>query len=44
MPLPDARSAAPAPPEADLSRTYVLVLVVEAIVIAALYWLGRNFS
>src|SRR5262245_13639037 len=30
--------------ERDLSRTYVLVLVVEAIVIGALYWLGAHFS
>jgi hypothetical protein len=30
--------------EHDLSRTYVLVLVVEAIVIGALYWLGAHFS
>ncbi len=30
--------------ERDLSRTYVLVLVVEACVIAALYWLGAHFS
>jgi hypothetical protein len=44
MPLPDAPSAATSPPEADLSRTYLLVLVVEAIVIAVLYWLGRHFS
>ena len=30
--------------ERDLSRTYLLVLVVEAIVIGALYWLGAHFS
>ncbi len=30
--------------EHDLSRTYMLVLLVEAIVIAALYWLGAHFS
>jgi hypothetical protein len=28
----------------DLSRTYALVIVVEAIVIGALYWLGAHFS
>ncbi len=28
----------------DLSRTYLLVLVVEAVVIVALYWLGAHFS
>jgi hypothetical protein len=32
------------PPEADLSRTYVLVLVVELGVLLALYWLGRYFA
>ena len=39
-----SRDAAPPPQDADLSRTYVLVLVVEVIVILALYWLGRAFS
>jgi len=34
----------PVASEPDLSRTYVLVLVVEAIVIGALYWLGVHFS
>ena len=36
----------PPPPvaERDLSRTYVLVLVVEALVIVALYWLGAHFA
>jgi hypothetical protein len=34
------------PPEEDVNptRTYVLVVVVEIIVIAALYWLGRHFA
>ena len=38
--------AAPAkePGEASLPRTYALVFVVEAIVIASLYWLGRHFA
>ena len=31
-------------PEADLSRTYVFVILVEVVVIAALYWLGRIFG
>lgn len=39
---------APAPPapvqEQDLTRTYVLVVIVEAIVLAGLYWLGRYFG
>jgi hypothetical protein len=30
--------------EADLSRLYILVLVVEGIVLTALYWLGRSYS
>jgi len=33
-----------APREADLSRTYALVVIVEVVVLAALYWLGRSFS
>jgi hypothetical protein len=36
--------AASPPHEADLSRTYVLVLIVELIVMAGLYWLGRYFG
>jgi len=39
-----SRDAAPPPQDADLSRTYVLVLIVEVMVILALYWLGRAFS
>jgi hypothetical protein len=34
----------PVTAEPGLSRTYVLVLVVEAIAIGALYWLGVHFS
>ena len=34
----------PSDGERGLSRTYVLVLVVEACVIAALFWLGAHFS
>jgi hypothetical protein len=30
--------------ETDLSRTYALVIVVEVLVIAALYALGRYFG
>jgi hypothetical protein len=26
------------------ARTYALVIVVEAVVIAALYWVGRHFA
>lgn len=32
------------PGESNLSTTYILVLVVEVIVIASLYWLGRHFG
>jgi hypothetical protein len=32
------------PGESDLTRTYIAVLVVEAIVIVALYALGRYFG
>jgi hypothetical protein len=42
------RGASPPPPsvvpEQDLSRTYLLVILVEVAVIAALYWLGRAFA
>ena len=49
MPMNDAPAAPPREPgrepgEAALPRTYALVFVVEAIVIASLYWLGRHFS
>jgi hypothetical protein len=40
-------AASPPPvvePEQDLSRTYLLVILVEIAVIAALYWLGRAFA
>jgi len=30
--------------DSDLSTTYVLVIIVEIIVIASLYWLGRYFG
>jgi hypothetical protein len=30
--------------EADFTRTYVLVVVVEIVVIAALYWFSRHFA
>ena len=43
-PASPAPPAATPPVEADLSRTYTLVLVVEIIVIGALYVLGRVFS
>jgi hypothetical protein len=44
--MPAPRDAPPAPPDhgADLSNTYRLVVLVEVIVIALLYWLGRHFA
>lgn len=43
--MPDSSSLqTPTDGDADLSRTYVLVVVIEAIVIAALVVLGRLFS
>ncbi|MFI5177574.1 MAG: hypothetical protein ACHQO8_03370 [Vicinamibacterales bacterium] len=36
--------SAPANGERDLSRTYALVIVIEALVIGALYWLGAHFA
>ena len=41
---PDALPPPAPPADADLSRTYVLVLVVEALVILALYAMGLYFS
>jgi hypothetical protein len=43
MPDVDPRAGRP-PGDSDLSRTYVLALVVEVVVLAALYWLSRHFS
>ena len=30
--------------ETDFTRTYVLVVLVEILVVAGLYWFGRHFS
>ncbi len=30
--------------EQDLRLVYVLVVIVEALVVASLYWLGRTFA
>jgi len=32
------------PGESDLSSRYALALVIEVMVILALYWLGRHFG
>jgi len=37
-------SPPPSTGERDLSRTYILVLIVEAVVLTALYAMGRYFS
>ena len=44
MPTSEVNTAAPAAGEQDLSRTYVLVILVEVVVISALYWLGAHFA
>ena len=44
MPDTPVTPHAPEPDEPDLTRTYALVLVVEVVVIAALYWVGRYFA
>jgi hypothetical protein len=43
MPATHTHPSAPAD-EPDLSSRYVLVLVLEVVVIAVLYWLGRYFG
>jgi len=42
-------SSSPEPPasttgQSDLSSRYVLAIVVEVVVLAGLYWLGRHFG
>ena len=38
-------ATSPHPPgDSDLGRTYVFVIVVEFLVIAALYFVGRHFA
>lgn len=45
MPVPSNSSPAPRAVEDEpQTRTYLLVLVTEAIVIAVLYWIGAHFS
>ena len=33
-----------AEPEKDMTRTYALVVIVEIVVIALLFWLGKSFG
>jgi hypothetical protein len=43
--MPGPGRALPGPhEEADFTRTYVLVVVIEILVVAALYWFGRHYS
>jgi hypothetical protein len=44
MALEPVASGPLAPAEAGPSLAYLLVLVVEALVLTALYWMGRHFS
>ena len=46
MPSDAARPPVPSTSDADenLAGTYTLVVIVEVIVIACLYWLGQFFS
>jgi hypothetical protein len=30
--------------ETDFTRTYIMVVIVEILVVAGLYWFGRHFS
>ena len=39
-----ARPSSPPPVETNMTKIYVRVLVVEAIVLVALYWLQRVYS
>jgi hypothetical protein len=43
MPGPD-RALPGQQKETDFTRTYVLVVIIEVVVVAALYWFGRHFS
>lgn len=36
--------AAHEPAERDLTRSYVLIIVVEILVIGGLYWMSQSFS
>jgi hypothetical protein len=41
---PARRAAPPVQVETDMTRIYVLVVVVEVITLAALYWMQRVFA
>lgn len=38
-----ARAVAPAERETDMTRIYILVVIVEVITLLALYWMQRVF-
>jgi hypothetical protein len=44
MPAPVSSDAHDRSDSARLSRLFVLIVVVEAATIAALYWFGRHFA
>jgi hypothetical protein len=39
-----AHSSSGSEGDQDLSRVYVMVVIVEVVVIALLYWMGRYFA
>jgi hypothetical protein len=44
MPSPRGESSPRDAGDTNQSRVYVAVLAIEAVVIVALYWLGRHFA
>lgn len=43
--MPDETPAVGAEPSSpELTRSYARVLIIEVLVLAALYWLGRHFA
>ncbi len=45
MPLsPDAPAAQPPEDTSGLARIFVLIVLVEIVTIAGLYWFGRHFA
>lgn len=44
MPPTDPASHGAEADESDLSRSYTAVLLIEVVVLVALFWLGRHFG
>ena len=45
--MPASEPAPPSgryPDESNLARSYTAVILIEIVVLAALYWLGRHFG